>query len=110
MSTQFDDRKNAFETKYANDQQMLFRVEAKACKAFGLWVAAQMGVEGEDATNYANDMVVANLDQPGVDDAIDKAVADLAAKEISVPRDQLATKLHDCLDAAKAALMSETQA
>jgi hypothetical protein len=109
MSTQFDDRKNAFETKYANDQQMLFRVEAKACKAFGLWVAEQMGLSGDTANNYANDMVVANLDQPGLDDAIDKAVADLTIKGVNIPRVDLAQKLGDCLSTAKDAVMRDVK-
>ena len=42
-----DDRKDAFEKKYAHDQELMFRVEARTCKLFGLWVAGEIGLNGE---------------------------------------------------------------
>jgi hypothetical protein len=37
--TTFDDRENAFENKFAHDQEMLFKAEARRNKLMGLWVA-----------------------------------------------------------------------
>ena len=39
----FDDRKKAFESKYANDAEMQFKVMAKRNKFVGLWAAELLG-------------------------------------------------------------------
>ena len=39
----FDDRKKAFESKYANDAEMQFKVMAKRNKFVGLWAANLLG-------------------------------------------------------------------
>jgi len=78
--TDLDDRKNAFESKYANDQETLFRIEARAVKLLGLWAAQEMGLSGDDAANYAGDLVAHNLKEPGLGDVTSKVSADLTAK------------------------------
>ncbi len=107
MSTTFDDRKNTFEAKFAHDQQLQFRVEAKACKAFGLWIASQMGMNDTDALNYANNMIVANLDEPGLDDVIDMGMKDLAAQGQTPSRTALKSQLDQCVIDAKNAVMQD---
>ena len=42
--TTFDDRENAFENKFAHDQEMSFRVTARRNKLVGQWAAAKMGL------------------------------------------------------------------
>lgn len=76
----FDDRKNAFETKYANDQELLFKIEARACKLLGLWAAQEMGIDNDAATTYAGDLVAFNLKEPGLGDIIKKVSSDMSAK------------------------------
>lgn len=76
----FEDRELAFERKYANDQETLFRIEARACKLLGLWVAQEMGLQGDAAATYAGDLVSHNLKEPGLNDVISKVKADLSAK------------------------------
>ena len=55
--TTFDDRENAFENKFAHDEEMNFRAEARRNKLLGLWAAELMGKTGEDADAYAKEVV-----------------------------------------------------
>ena len=55
--TTFDDRENAFENKFAHDQEMQFRAEARRNKLMGLWVADILGKSGADAEDYAKEVV-----------------------------------------------------
>lgn len=73
------DRETAFETKYANDQDKLFRIEARACKLLGLWAANRMEYSQDVANSYALDLVSHNLTEPGLGDVISKVTADLIA-------------------------------
>lgn len=102
----FDNRKDAFENKYAHDQEMMFRAEARACKLFGLWVAGQMGLSGKDAEVYAKDVVAANLDEPGFGDVKRKVLADVNAKKINVSEHVLDKQLEAAMAEAKAQIMA----
>lgn len=108
MSDAFDDRKNAFEAKYAQDQQLQFRVEARTAKMFGLWIAEQIGLTGSVANTYAGDMVQSNLDEPGVDDMIRKALQDMANKGVTRTLPELRVKLEEFAATARDQVMTET--
>jgi hypothetical protein len=55
--TTFDDRENAFENKFAHDQEMQFKAEARRNKLMGLWVADILGKSGDEADAYAKSVV-----------------------------------------------------
>ena len=47
--TTFDDREQAFEAKYALDQEQEFKAIARRNKMLGLWAAEKMGLSPESA-------------------------------------------------------------
>lgn len=74
----FDDREQSIEKKYAKDEEFRFKVQARAVKLFGLWVAGQLGKQGEAAENYADEVVESDFDEPGIQDVIRKVKKDFA--------------------------------
>ena len=76
--TTFDDRQNAFESKFAHDADLQFKVTARRDKLTGLWAAGLLGHSGDAADAYAKSIVVADLAHPGDDDVVGKLLADLA--------------------------------
>jgi len=97
----FDNRKDAFENKYAHDQEFKFRVEARACKLFGLWLAGEMGLTGADADTYAKEVVAANLDEPGFNDVKRKVMPDIAAKNLNISEHMVDKQLEKFMADAK---------
>ena len=79
MST-FNDRENAFENKYAHDEEMKFRAEARANKLLGLWAAELMGRKGDEAAGYAIEVVKADFEEAGHEDVVRKVAGDLGDK------------------------------
>jgi hypothetical protein len=53
----FDKREQVFEGKFAHDEEIEFKVLARANKMLGLWAAQQLGKSGADADAYANALV-----------------------------------------------------
>jgi hypothetical protein len=104
--TGFDDRESAFENKFAHDQDMLFKLEARTCKLFGLWVAEQLGLSGEDASAYAAEVIGSNLEETGFDDVKRKVRADLDAKGVAVSDHVLDSKLQHFEEEARQQLAS----
>ena len=51
--TTFDDRERAEETKFARDEDMAFRVQARRNRLLGEWAAEKMGLSPEESDAYA---------------------------------------------------------
>ena len=89
----FDDRKKAFESKFANDAEMQFKVMAKRNKFVGLWAAELLGKSGDDAEVYAKEVIKSDMEEAGDEDVIRKVQGDLA----DLATDQeIRTKLSEC--------------
>jgi hypothetical protein len=74
-----DDRKDAAEKKYAHDEELAFKANARRAKLVGQCAATQMGKSGPDADAYAKSVVMADFEEAGDDDVFHKVRADLNA-------------------------------
>ena len=89
----FDDRESAFENKFALDEALMFKAEARCCKLFGLWLAEKLELEGDDANTYASNIVGANLEEPGFEDVKRAIAPDIAEKNIAISEADIDKKL-----------------
>ena len=80
--TTFDKREDAFEKKFAHDEELLFKATARRNKLLGLWVAEKIGLTGDKAAEYAKTVVEADFQEAGDDDVVRKVLADLKAAGI----------------------------
>ena len=103
MST-FDDRENAFENKFAHDEEMQFKAEARTNKLLGLWAAELLGKTGDDANAYAIEVVKSDFEEAGHDDVIRKVAGDLGDKATA---DEIRAKRTALIAVAKEQLMKE---
>jgi len=102
--TTFDSREHAFESKFAHDEEMVFRADARRNKLLGLWAADLMGVTGEAAEDYAKSVVKADLSEAGHEDVY-RFVADyLGAKTDEAT---LRAKMDELHAEAKTQIMNE---
>jgi hypothetical protein len=105
--SQFEDREKAFEAKFRKDQELQFKVTARRNKLLGLWAAAQLGFEGEDAAAYAKEVVVADFDEPGDEDVMRKVLRDLQAKGIDSTERSVRREMNQLLEKAKQEIAEE---
>ena len=77
--TTFDDRERAFESKYARDEEMQFRIIARRNRLLGEWAARLMDLSEEQPASYAPDVVRADFAEAGDDDVVRKVLGDLTA-------------------------------
>lgn len=103
--TSFSERERAFENKFQHDEELRFRVQAKAVKLFGAWAATQLGLKAAEAEAYAIAVLDADLAKAGVDDAIAKVQKDLADAGKAFTEHQLHNEYTIHLTAAKKAIM-----
>jgi len=80
--TQFNDRERAFESKFAHDEEMKFRITARRNRLLGEWAARQMGLSGAETESYAKDVVRSDFEEAGDHDVVRKVLGDLTAAGI----------------------------
>ncbi|MCY6380370.1 DUF1476 domain-containing protein [Hoeflea prorocentri] len=71
-----DERSEAYENKFAHDEELRFKAGARRNKMLGLWAAGLLGKEGEDAEAYAKEVVLADFEEAGDDDVFRKVRKD----------------------------------
>ena len=96
--TTFDKREQGFEAKFIHDEELRFKAMARCNKMLGNWAAGQLGLTGDAAVAYANELVTENLQSQTGDDTLRKVLKDLAPKGIS--QQQVAQKMDEFLGAA----------
>jgi hypothetical protein len=82
--TQFDDRERAFETKFAHDAEMQFKITARRNRLVGEWAADRMGLTPEEKDAYARSVVQADFEEAGDEDVIRKLTGDLTGAQIDI--------------------------
>ena len=86
---QFDDRERAFETKFAHDEEMKFRVIARRNRLLGEWAAGKLGLSDEETQSYAKDVVRADFEEAGDEDVIRKVLGDLTGAGVEIDDEQI---------------------
>ena len=93
--TQFDDRERAFETKFAHDEDMKFRITARRNRLLGEWAARQMGLTDAESESYAKDVIRADFEEAGDNDVIRKVMGDLTAAGIEIDEETIVEALRN---------------
>jgi len=91
--TSFDDREKAHELKYAKDEELNFKINARRNKLLGLWAAGKLGKIGADAEAYAKDVVIADFEEAGDGDVIAKVENDFKAAKVAVSAEDIQAEL-----------------
>ena len=106
----FDDREKSFEKKFAHDQELQFKAQARRNKLLGLWAAEKMSLSGDAAADYAKTVVKADFAEPGDEDVFRKIRQDFDAKGVSQSDHQIRRTMDELMATAKEQIMSETKA
>jgi hypothetical protein len=80
----FGEREKDFENKYAYEEKIGFKIEARTAKLLGLWAAEKMGLPADGAQAYAMEVVSAKLESSGFDGIQRKVASDLSKKGIEM--------------------------
>jgi hypothetical protein len=95
--TTFDEREKGFEKKFALDQDLKFRAEARRNKLLAEWAAAKLGIRGDDLQEYVRSVVKADLEEKGDEDVFRKLHSDFAAAGLKISDDDIRTAMGELL-------------
>ena len=87
--SQFDEQDRSFEAKFAQDEEMLFRILARRNRLLGEWAASLMGLSEAEAEAYSKDLVRADFEGGGGKDVVLKLLGDLTAAGVEIDEDRI---------------------
>ena len=103
--TSFDERRDAFESKFAHDESLKFKAEARANKLLGQWAAGVLGLPDDAVEDYLRSVIKSDFEEAGKEDVFRKLAADLGDR---VAQDEIRSKMDQFADEAKEQVMNET--
>ena len=106
MST-FDKRENAFENKFAHDEELRFKATARRNKLLGLWAAEKLGKSGADADAYAKEVIAADFEEAGDEDVFRKIRKDFDAAGGAQSDHQIRRSMDELLQTAAAQIQAQ---
>ena len=79
----FEEREKSFEKKFAHDEELQFKVDARRNKYLGQWVSGLLGYDSEQETEYIQSVIKADFAEAGDQDVFRKIKLDLQDNNIS---------------------------
>ena len=99
----FNERKEAFENKFINDQQIEFKIEALRNRMLGAWAAKLLDLSSNKTDDYIKEVVRSDFQEAGDEDVFRKLRDDLKG---IVEEETIRKKMSECYEEAKTQLKS----
>lgn len=96
----FDKRGDDFEKKFAHDEELRFKAEARRNKLLGLWAAEKLGKTGPAAEAYAKEVVASDFEEAGDEDVFRKVRKDFDAAGVAQSDHQIRRTMDELLATA----------
>jgi hypothetical protein len=100
--TTFDKRKDAYESKFARDEELRFKATARRNRLLGLWAAEKLGKSGDEAEAYAREVIRSDMQEAGDEDVFRKVRADFDAAGVAQSDHQIRRRMEDLMGEAVA--------
>jgi hypothetical protein len=98
--TTFDKREEGFEKKFAHDEELRFKANARRNKMLGLWAAEKLGLAGDAANTYAKEVVMSDFEESGDNDVLKKVQKDLEAKGVASSEQDIRHAMNELMEKA----------
>ena len=95
MSDAFSEREKGYEAKFKMDQELQFKAESRRNKLLGLWLAEKFGMDGATAESYAKEVIVSDMEEPGVEDVVRKVMADIEGRGGGIGEEEVRDKIKE---------------
>ncbi|CAA2141655.1 DUF1476 domain-containing protein [Hyphomicrobium sp. ghe19] len=86
--TAFEERERAFEKKFAIDEELKFRIEARRNKLLGEWAAAKLNLSGSAVGEYIRELTEIQVTR-GSEGVFEKVMSDFEANGVGVTANEL---------------------
>ena len=101
----FDDRKKGFESKFAHDEDALFKINAKRNRLLGEWVAVKLNKIDKEKEDCISGVIKSDMLEPGDEDVFRKVKNDLSQGGFDSIEEEIRNKMNEFMETAKKATL-----
>ena len=101
----FEDREKNFEKKFAHDEEIQFKVNAKRNKYLGEWVADKLNKNDLAKNEYIQEVIKSDFKEPGDEDVFRKVKNDLSQASLNNMDEEIRNKMIEFMESAKKAIL-----
>ena len=95
----FKDREKNFEKKFAHDEELQFKVNARKNKYLGQWASQILSYDSAKEKEYIQSVIKSDFEEAGDEDVFRKLKVDL--KEHNISDDEIRKKMNEFNEKAK---------
>ena len=95
----FKDREQNFEKKFAHDEELQFKVNARRNKYLGQWASQILSYDPEKEKEYIQSVIKSDFEEAGDEDVFRKLKVDL--KDYNIPDEEIRKKMNEFNEKAK---------
>ena len=95
----FKDREKNFEKKFAHDEELQFKVNARRNKYLGQWASQILSYDSEKEKEYIQSVIKADFEEAGDEDVFRKLKVDL--KDYNISDEEIRKNMNELHEKAK---------
>jgi len=97
----FDEREKSFEKKFANDEELKFKISARSNKYLGEWVSLRLGKKEKEKQSYIQEIIKADMEEAGTEDVFRKIKKDFQIASVSIEDSEIRNQMEKALLSAR---------
>ena len=101
MNDKFTEREKGFEKKFARDEELQFKIQARANKYTAEYASEKLNKSDEEKKQYIQEIIKADMEEAGSEDVFRKIKKDLLESSISIEDSEIRNQMEKALTRAK---------
>ena len=101
MSDKFSEREKGFEKKFAREEELQFKIQAKSNKYIAEFVSEQLNKNEVEKQEYFQEIIKADMEEAGSEDVFRKIKKDFSKASISIEDREIRDQMEKALLRAK---------
>ena len=101
MTDKFSDREKGFEKKFAKDEELQFKIQARSNKYVAEFVSSRLGKSDEEKQAYIQEIIKADMEEAGTEDVFRKIKKDFQEASYSIEESEIRDEMEKALFRAK---------
>ena len=101
MNDQFTNREKGFEKKFAVDEELQFKVQARSNKYLADFVAEKLGKNEAEKQKYIQEIIKADMEEAGNEDVFRKIKKDFQEASSNISDNEIREQMEKALSSAK---------
>ena len=101
MSDKFTEREKSFEKKFARDEELQFKVQARSNKYIAEFVSQKLNMNEDEKKKYVHEIIKADMEESGTEDVFRKIKKDFEKTSVIIDDKEIRDQMEKAIIRAK---------